>query len=52
MKTSKTIIPNRETDVRPLSCREHKMDNRKGMIRIMETVNIRWAEQQKKLFDL
>lgn len=34
MKKSKSIIPNRESDVRPLNQRESKMDTRKGMLLI------------------
>lgn len=35
MKKTKNIIPNRETDVRPLLQRETKMNTRKGMYQLM-----------------
>jgi hypothetical protein len=40
MKASKSIIPNREADVRPLNQRESKMDTRKGIIQTAHNSHI------------
>jgi len=49
MKRKKTL--SKYADVRPLNQRETKMDTRKGMIKVTEVVNIKWAEKEQLLFD-
>jgi len=34
----------------PLPEREKKMDTRKGMTKVQETVNINWAEKEQLIF--
>jgi len=43
-------IKSKNIDVRPLNQRENKLDTRKGMNRVQETVNISFLEHQEKLF--
>ena len=45
-------IKKKNIDVRPLNQRETKMDTRKGMERVQETVNIKFLEQEQLLFPL
>jgi hypothetical protein len=50
MKKSRNIVPDRSVDVRPLNQRESKLDTRKGIKRVHETVNVTFLENQQKLF--